>query len=109
MGSFQETYPIGQSCQLGTSLVGPAKKSLFWPYLIIKLLRQSSFLRFYGPRRSSKLPTPLLPRPPHLNNVNFRARWVQLRPNTAGGGGIGEITGCKRSRSKFVIRSSLTK
>ena len=53
MGSFQETYndPIGQSCLLGTSLVGPAKKSLFWPHLIIKLLRPSSFLRFYGPRR----------------------------------------------------------
>ena len=46
---------------------------------------------FYGRRRSSKLPTPLLPRPPHLNNVNFRARWVQLRPNTAGGGGIGRL------------------
>ena len=28
MSSFQETYndPIGQSCLLGTSLVGPAKK-----------------------------------------------------------------------------------
>ena len=50
MSSFQETYndPIGQSCLLGTSLVGPAKKSLFWPYLIIKLLRPSSFLCLFS-------------------------------------------------------------
>ena len=88
MGSFQDTYndPIGPSCLLGTSRVCPREKILLWPYL-----RPSSFLRFYGPRRSSELPTTfcLLPH----NNLNFRARWVQLRPNTAGGGGTGEITG----------------